>query len=630
MALTPPCTRSIIFWAAFALIGAGSAPNLGAQEFRTMDGTGNSMTDPSMGSTGMPLAREVAPDYADGISAPAGATRPSPRLISNLVCAQSTSTPNAIGASDYLWQWGQFLDHDIDLSDPIESAGPGDQMPIAVPFGDPHFDPFMTGTQTIPFTRSAFAPGVSPRAQLNSITAWIDASNVYGSDSARAAALRTLDGTGRLRTSAGNLLPFNDQGFPNAQVEGLDPGLFFLAGDVRANEQVGLTAMHTLFVREHNRIVDELATASPGMTGDMLYLSARRLVGAQMQRITYSEFLPTLLGPGAIPAYAGYQPGVDASIRNIFSTACYRLGHSMLSPTLMRLNPAGFEIAEGHLPLAAAFFSPAAVIDDGGIAPILRGLASQRAQEIDPMVVDSVRNFLFGPPGAGGFDLASLNIQRGRDHGLPSYNATRVQLGLAAKTTFASVSSDPTIQTALSTAYASVDDIDLWVGGLAEDHIPGAMVGELLRTVLALQFTVLRDGDRMWYELDLTPQEQAEINATTLSDIVVRNTSIEQLQPNVFMVSTPDFLRGDCNTDGMVDLSDSVQLLTLLFGGGAEIPCPNAADTNADGTLGLSDAIYSLLFLFQSGNEPSAPFPLCGSTAQTIDELPCFSVLACP
>ena len=101
----------------------------------------------------------------------------------------------------------------------------------------------------------------------------------------------------------------------------------------------------------------------------------------------------------------------------IFSTACFRVGHTLLSPTLLRLGEAG-TIPEGNIPLAAAFFAPEAIILDGGIDPILRGLAAQPAQEIDPQVIGAVRNFLFGPPGAGGLDLASLNIQRGRDHGL--------------------------------------------------------------------------------------------------------------------------------------------------------------------------------------------------------------------
>ncbi len=195
----------------------------------------------------------------------------------------------------------------------------------------------------------------NPRQQVNEITAWIDASNVYGSDAERAMALRTLDGTGRLKTSAGNLLPFNTQGLSNA---GGDSDSLFLAGDVRANEQVGLTAMHTLFVREHNRQARLIARANPALSGDQIYLRARRIVGAEMQVITYREYLPALLGGAALPPYSGYRPALDASISNLFSTGPYRYGHSALSPTLLRLDAQGNEIPEGNLALREAFFAP--------------------------------------------------------------------------------------------------------------------------------------------------------------------------------------------------------------------------------------------------------------------------------
>jgi len=129
-----------------------------------------------------------------------------------------------------------------------------------------------------------------------------------------------------------------------------------------------------------------------------------------------------------------------------------------------------------------------------GIEVYLRGLARQAHQTIDGYVVDDVRNLLFGPPGAGGFDLASLNMQRGRDHGLPRYNVVRQDFGLAPKTSFAEVSSDPVMQAKLASCYATVDDIDLRIGALAEDHYKGGRVGKLVSTILGDQFTRLRDA----------------------------------------------------------------------------------------------------------------------------------------
>jgi len=514
-------------------ISSGSA----LAQVRTIDGTGNNETNPDLGSAGVQLTRLTTASYGDRRSTPAGADRPSARAVSNGVCEQISSFPNAAGATDFVWQWGQFVDHDIDLT---VSAVPPEPFHIPVPIGDPFFDPFFTGAQVIPLVRSAFDPTTgtnppNPRQQINGITAFIDASNVYGSDAARAAALRTNDGTGRLRMSPHRMLPFNTGGLPNAG--GPDPSLF-LAGDVRANEQVALTAMHTLFVREHNRLADEIWQEDSSLSGDAIYEQARAIVGAQMQVITYNEFLPVLLGPGALSEYDGYLVDIDPGISNAFSTAAYRFGHSQLSSTLLRLKRNGHAIPAGHLSLRDAFFSPNQLHPSigQGIEPLLRGLAAQVAEEVDVRVIDDVRNFLFGLPGEGGFDLVSLNIQRGRDHGLPSYNEMRLDFGLAPRS-FEEITSDPAIQLRLSDTYDDVDDIDAWVGGLAEDHVPGALVGELVRTVLVDQFQSVRDGDRFWYQLAFSGEQLEELEETTLADIIRRNTKIDdEIQDNVFLI----------------------------------------------------------------------------------------------
>ncbi len=504
---------------------------------RSIDGSGNNKKSPDMGAAFSDLRRLLSSDYADGISTLSGQDRPSARYISNEASAQEGSIPNPLNASDYLWQWGQFVDHDIDLTEGVDPPEPAD---ITVPTGDLFFDPEATGAQVIEFNRSIYNPdtGLSvddPRQQLNEITSWIDASNVYGSDEERAEALRTNDGAGKLKTSAGNLLPFNTLGLPNA---GGPSDALFVGGDVRANEQVGLTTLHTLFVREHNRLAEQFKQKHPRWDGDKIYEKTRRMVGAQMQVITYNEFLPALLGPGAISRYRGYDKRVDGGIMNMFSTAAYRFGHSALSPTLLRLDSTGAVIPEGNLPLRDAFFAPDKIIDEGGIEPILRGLAAQAHQRIDPLVIDDVRNFLFGPPGAGGFDLVSLNIQRGRDHGLPSYNDVREGLGLTRAQNFSDISSDPEIVERLSNVYQSVDDIDLWAGGLSEDPMPDAHVGELFYEIIVMQFEALRDGDRMWYTRILSKKERREIKNTKLVDIIRRNTDIgQEIQDDVFRVT---------------------------------------------------------------------------------------------
>jgi peroxidase len=132
--------------------------------------------------------------------------------------------------------------------------------------------------------------------------------------------------------------------------------------------------------------------------------------------------------------------------------------------------------------------------------------------------------------------LAALNIQRGRDHGLWSYNKMRQLVQMPLKNTFEEISSDPLIVAGLKRAYASVDDIDLYVGGLAEDHKNGAMVGELFSAIIRNQFTRLRDGDRFWYEKDLPAPWLAWVKSQKLADIIVRNTEIkkEEIGNDVF------------------------------------------------------------------------------------------------
>ena len=291
--------------------------------------------------------------------------------------------------------------------------------------------------------------------------------------------------------------------------------------------------MHTLWVREHNRIADEIAATDPSLSDEQIYQQARRIVTAEIQAITYNEYLPALLGEDAISDYAGYDPTVNPGISSIFSTAIYRFGHTTLTPELLRLDNDGSVIDAGSLALRDAFFAPDEIVSSG-IDPLLLGGASQLAQEIDTQVVDDVRNFLFGAPGSGGFDLASLNIQRGRDHGLPDYNQARVDMGLEPVSSFAEITSDPELQAALEEVYGDVDNIDVWVGALAEDHLPGTSMGELSTTVMVDQFERLRDGDRFWYQQTFQGRELQMIENTTLADVIRRNTDVTDIQNNVF------------------------------------------------------------------------------------------------
>lgn len=283
-------------------------------EYRTITGQGNNEEQPELGVAGTPVLRLAGTDYADGIDAPSGDERPSAREISNTVLAQTDTIYSANGVSDLFWAWGQFLDHDIDLFQESETT---ENFDISVPAGDPFFDPDNTGEQVIPLQRSGFDPTTgtdasNPREQVNDITPFIDASMIYGSDPERAEFLRADDG--KLKVSEGDYLPLNDGTFPNAGPNGAAGPI---AGDVRAGENVALLSLHTIFVREHNRLVDEIAEAHPEYDPERLYQEAKAVVEAEVQVITYKEFLPLLLGPDPLDQYEGYQSDETARKRDL-------------------------------------------------------------------------------------------------------------------------------------------------------------------------------------------------------------------------------------------------------------------------------------------------------------------------
>ena len=496
--------------------------------FRTIDGKGNNIQNPLWGAADTEYIRKSNPAYGPDNS-PSGDDRPNPRMISNIVLDQTKVEHNFNQASDYLWQWGQFLDHDLDHGPLTES----EVIQIDVPTCDTFFDPSCSSQAIMSIHRTAYHDGANGvRQQINEVTSYIDASNVYGSNSVRAAALRTFNG-GELKTGNNDFLPKNIEGLPNA---GGTDSSFFLAGDVRSNEQVGLMSMHTLFVREHNYWARRIAREYQINHDEQIYQMARVIVAAEMQAITYREFLPLLLGGNALQPYHGYKLDVNAGVSNEFATAAYRVGHTMLNDIIMTPG-----ISPGFMELKDAFFN-IGLIENDDIDLILLGLSQQRAQPIDASVITAVRNFPFGELGNSGHDLGSLNIMRGRDHGLPSFNEIRSSYGLPALSSFDDFRGhDRGIIDALKSAYDNdISKLDPWVGMLAERRKRGSMVGNTLTKVLTDQFERVRDGDRFWYENYLSPTLCALVNDQPLSRIIRRNTNIRRrdIQDNVFVTSS--------------------------------------------------------------------------------------------
>ena len=496
--------------------GAGERGGSGAVlKYRTYDGTCNNFFFPLNGAAVTPFPRLLPAEYEDGISAPVGLGQalsgdarsppwPSPRLISwKVVRNSSESAPS--GITHMVMQWGQFLDHDIDLS-PVFDVECGCShtrrcIPIPVDVHDGMFgNDTVNSGKCLSFSRSIPACQLEsaaslPRGQINQVTSFIDGSQVYGSSQELALSLRLMTGGllkqgGRAKSHKGNL-PFQEERTEG----GVLP--FFIAGDERANEQTGLTVMHTLWLREHNRITRDLAAINPCWDDERLYQEARKIVAAQMQKISYDEFLPTIFGDYMdtyVSKYSGYNPFVNASIPNSFAAAAYRFGHSLIRNQLLRLDENFTATAIGHLPLARAFFNPVAYFEGRGTDYITRGLMVDISNPVDEFLNSVLTSKLFSKkPGELGGDLASLNIQRGRDHGLPSYRSwqrycQRVFPGHNA--TFGDSSTEQLLRQ-LYGERGFREGMDLWVGGLAEERLPGAQVGPTNACILGVTFSRL-------------------------------------------------------------------------------------------------------------------------------------------
>jgi peroxidase len=377
--------------------------------------------------------------------------------------------------------------------------------------------------------------------------------------------------------------------------------------------------VHTIFAREHNRLIDRIAVQQPELNDEQQYQLARKLVGAEIQAITYGEFLPALLGTDATVPKArqyNYQTGLDASITTAFSHAAFRFGHSAVTSQLELRDG---QVPAGSLPLRDVFFNPNVIASNPSMVDqLLAGAASQRSEEIDNLVVDDLRNFLFGPPGGGGLDLASLNIQRGRDAGLPTVTGLTRAYQAQTISSFSQLTSDPALAATLSDLYGIVSNADAWVAGLAQDHVAGASVGNLFKSILESQFRRLRDGDRFFYLGNaaglytngiLNPEIAAivDLENVRLADILAANTDVTSFQQNVFFVPGT----GDFNGDGFVDAADYTVFRDTMGQTGTGL----AADADHNGKIDAADyTVWKLVFgsnyqLTGSGSLATVPEP---------------------
>ncbi len=576
---------------------------------RTITGACNNLKNPAQGSSFTGFQRLIPPDYANGLDelfnqannaniGPFTPPSPSARLVSNTTVRDRII--NSTRLTHLVVQWGQFMDHDLilsvtfpELECDLEACEQGPVcFPVRVPRDDRAFGvDTPRGGNCLPFQRAVPAcPGnpqaFTPREQVNEITHYIDGSMVYGSTVARSNFLRQFDDAnrGRLKVSAGDNLPLQPpcppvEG-PNGEVvpgedccpEGISS--CFVAGDTRAIEHVSLIGIHTFWLREHNRIADALSGLNPHWDEERVFQEARNILIAEIQQVTYTNYLPALFGDqfdALIGDYTGYDERVDASIPNSFASAAYRFGHSQVQPSFERLDSNFESIPNGPLNLRDSFFNPDeffASADPTAVNPrfatetdtLVRGLISQPARAVDEFVNFVLTSQLFEPanqPGQG-MDLVTLNIQRGRDHGLPRYGHwkrfCRDEVGLE------SDFRNQLTKVRLLQLYGNEDNIDLFVGALAEESLPGSALGAVTACIFSITFKRLRSGDRFFYEntdsnLNLFTAEQlAQIQQTSFARIICDNTNVQRVQSNPFLQST-DEGRTDCSNIPGIDFT---------------------------------------------------------------------------
>ncbi|KAG7189448.1 hypothetical protein KM043_017148 [Ampulex compressa] len=530
--------------------------------YRTLSGHCNNLRNPSLGKSLTTFARLLPPVYEDGVSKPrstsvTGAALPNPRVVSTVIHPDISNLHNRYTLM--VMQFAQFLDHDLTMTpihkgfaESIPSCRSCDSprtvhpecSPFPVPPGD-HFYPTVNvssgARMCFPFMRSL--PGqqhLGPREQVNQNTGFLDGSVVYGENTCICNILRGFNGRMNvtIHPNRGKELLPQSPTHPECKARS---GFCFIGGDSRASEQPALTVMHTMWIREHNRIMEGLRQVNLHWDGEKLFQQTRRIIGAMLQHITYNEFLPRILGWNAVSLYGlkllpqgyykEYSPTCNPSVLNEFATAAFRIGHSLLRPHLPRMDR-NYQTVEPPILLRDGFFNPDMLYQQNMIDEMIRGLVATPMETLDQFITGEVTNHLFETRGIphSGVDLIALNVHRARDHGLPSYNNYRALCNLKRATTFEDLSREmaPEVIARMKRIYASVDDIDLFPGGMSERPLQGGLVGPTFACIIAIQFRQSRKCDRFWYETDdpnirFTEHQLAEIRKTTLSKVICEN-----------------------------------------------------------------------------------------------------------
>ncbi|XP_023246127.1 peroxidase-like isoform X2 [Copidosoma floridanum] len=539
-------------------------------EYRSLDGSCNNPQNPRWGSAFTAYGRFLFPRYADGIHMPRRERGvhwlPNPRAVSVALVTEDDRADDTKTLA--LATWTEFVAHDmahtpvrkmIWTGKPISCCRDDGGWPlpryihpdceaVSVAETDPVYGE--QGLRCLNYVRSQPALGADctfgPAQQMNQASHFLDGSTVYGSTLNKSSEVRAFE-SGLLRASVKDNLEY----LPVAPKSLCGTKSCYLTGDERANSEPRLVALHTLWMREHNRVARQLLRLNPGWSDEVVYQEARRIVVAEIQHVTYNEWLPAVIGNrlagsaglGLTSNYSslGYSPYKDPSVRNEAATAALRFVASLEQSKLSLIDDTGR--VNDSARLLDHFNEPRAIETDDVLDRLVRGLATQGARKVDLRVISDVTQELYKTGGPVGLDQVAFDIQRGRDHGIPGYNEYRKHCGLKSAKRFDDFLDVVPTETVkkLQALYKHPDDVDLFVGGLVERAVEDGAVGPTFRCLLSNQFVRTRQSDRYFYDtLDqpkpFAPSQLESLKRASLARIFCDNgDSIAMMQPNVFL-----------------------------------------------------------------------------------------------
>jgi hypothetical protein len=414
---------------------------------------------------------------------------------------------------------------------------------ITIPIDDEIMNPGGVDDSRIKYLRTEFISDTgseegNAREYPNEVSSWLDGSSIYSSSLELQDYLRRGDG-GRLKVTdvdGWDMVPGRVTEYVESTT-GDNPNLQFFVGDSRNLENIGLTSLQVLFVREHNRLADGLSERHSDWNDEQIFQRVKKLVQAEIQAITFNEYLPSI-GIN-LSAYSGYNPSVNPQLSNEYILLTAFATGSQMADGWLQFDEGLNESTSGHLDLRDGFWTTSSVIEAGGIDSTIRGAAYDTQREMDLAVIPSLRNLMSGAMWGGWMDDCAMDIQRGRDRGLTDYTSWREGLGLDRVTNWSDISSDVDSQQKLAAAYSNVDSIDAYIGIMAEDRLESSIYGETQQMLVLDQFQRVRDADRFWYENDAELNSlTSEFNSLRLSDVILRNTEIESVQCDVFFAES--------------------------------------------------------------------------------------------